>query len=86
MLSDNEVLVSELRRRVGKKRRAHTRKPPKNRKGSAKFSKRRKVISVGPTAVESPVQGVAEEINKGGGETHAPRKLPFRHRHLRRIQ
>ena len=94
MRSNNKVPDGELRRRVGM---AHhpdiptrTRGSSKRRKGSAgarESSRRRKGISVGPTALEPPAQGVsltpptdkevvrAEEINKGregdGGATEA---------------
>ena len=69
VLSNDEVPVGELCLRVGKKRREHTRGPPKNRNGSADSSKRRKMISVGPTAVESPahkfVYGIQGDILLG---------------------
>jgi hypothetical protein len=89
MLSNDEVPVGELRRRVGEKRQAHTRGPPKNREGSAKSSKRRKGISVGPRAVETPAQGVsrnpstnkegkrAEVIDKGGEGDARAAEAPF---------
>jgi hypothetical protein len=89
MLSNNEVPVGKLRQRVGRKRQAHTHGSPKNRRRSAKSSKRRKGISVGPTAVESPAQGVsrtpstdkegerAEEIDKGGEGDACTAEAPF---------